>query len=406
MRKCFNQNKELEEKIQFLIGSKESIASLVNASALPPFSSTVIDFLNEVSKKLLAEKEAKQYPDIVTWAFWIRKASVLSYKERFLSALKENELCLGRGTVFHIAPSNVPVNYAYSLTAGLLTGNKNIVRVSSKEFRQIELINQAINQVLENYRELFPYIMIVKYTHNREISDYLSSLVDVRVIWGGDATISEIRKSSLPPRAREITFADRYSLAVIDSDYYLEKEDAKKTAQAFYNDTYMTDQNACTSPKIVIWTGDSIYEAKKRFWDALYKLVEKQYEIQSVQAVDKLVKMYLASSECSCCQVKEFDNRMIRIELEKLKPSILEYLGNSGYFYEYSCDNIMELADIISDKCQTIGYVGEKGFIKPLLETGLDGIDRVVPVGKTMDFDFIWDGYNLFTEMTRLISFV
>lgn len=66
----------------------------------------------------------------------------------------------------------------------------------------------------------------------------------------------------------------------------------------------------------------------------------------------------------------------------------------------------MELADIISDKCQTVGYIGEKEFIRPLLEAGLDGIDRVVPVGKTMDFDFIWDGYNLFTEMTRLISLI
>lgn len=406
MQKCFNQNKELEKQIQFLTGNRESTEALVHAPVLPPFSKTVIDFLSEVSKKLLAMKETKQYPDIVTWAFWIRKASILAYKERFCGTLKENELCLGRGTVFHIAPSNVPVNYAYSLTAGLLTGNKNIVRVSSKEFRQVELINRAVNEVLESYSELIPYIMIVKYAHNREISDYLSSLTDVRVIWGGDATISEIRKSPLPPRAREITFADRYSLAVIDSDYYLEKEDAKKIAQGFYNDTYMTDQNACTSPKIVIWTGNSIYEAKRRFWNALYELAEKQYEIQPVQAVDKLVKMYLAAGECGCRQVKEFDNRMVRVELQKLQPSILEYLGNSGYFYEYDCDNIMELADIISDKCQTVGYIGEKKFIRPLLEAGLDGIDRVVPVGKTMDFDFIWDGYNLFAEMTRLISLI
>lgn len=406
MQKCFSQNKELEGQIQFLTENQTGIQALVEASVLVPFSEMAIDFLNEVSKKLLAEKETKQYPDIVTWAFWIRKASILTYKERFCGTVKENEVCLGRGTVFHIAPSNVPVNYAYSLTIGLLTGNKNIVRVSSKEFRQVELINQAINQVLKSYCEMIPYIMIVKYAHSKEISDYFSSLADIRVIWGGDATISEIRKSPLPARAREITFADRYSLTVIDSDYYLEKEDAKKIAQRFYNDTYMTDQNACTSPKIVIWTGTVICEAKRKFWDALYQLIERQYEIQSVQAVDKLARMYLAASECECRQVKEFDNRLVRVELKKLQFSILKYLGNSGYFYEYDCNNIMELADIICDKCQTIGYIGKKELIKPLLEAGLNGIDRVVPVGKTMDFDFIWDGYNLFTEMTRLIYLI
>ena len=29
-------------------------------------------------------------------------------------------------------------------------------------------------------------------------------------------------------------------------------------------------------------------------------------------------------------------------------------------------------------------------------EVRLVGIDRVVPMGQTMDFDFIWDGYNLY----------
>ena len=62
MQKCFNQNKELEKQIQFLTGNRESTEALVHAPVLPPFSKTVIDFLSEVSKKLLAMKETKQYP--------------------------------------------------------------------------------------------------------------------------------------------------------------------------------------------------------------------------------------------------------------------------------------------------------------------------------------------------------
>ena len=33
---------------------------------------------------------------------------------------KDESLRLGRGIIFHIAPSNVPINFAYSLVAGLL----------------------------------------------------------------------------------------------------------------------------------------------------------------------------------------------------------------------------------------------------------------------------------------------
>ena len=66
---------------------------------------------------------------------------------------KEN-FRLGRGCVFHISPSNVPVNYAYSLVVGLLTGNTNIVRISSKDFPQVEIINKLMKGMEINVNKL------------------------------------------------------------------------------------------------------------------------------------------------------------------------------------------------------------------------------------------------------------
>ena len=34
--------------------------------------------------------------------------------------------------IFHITPSNIPTNFAYSFIFGLLTGNSNIVKVPTK----------------------------------------------------------------------------------------------------------------------------------------------------------------------------------------------------------------------------------------------------------------------------------
>jgi hypothetical protein len=31
-------------------------------------------------------------------------------------------------------------------------------------------------------------------------------------------------------------------------------------------------------------------------------------------------------------------------------------------------------------------------------------VDRVVPLGKALDFDYIWDGYNIFMEMLSFKS--
>ena len=32
------------------------------------------------------------------------------------------------------------------------------------------------------------------------------------------------------------------------------------------------------------------------------------------------------------------------------------------------------------------------------------GIDRIVPMGKSMDFSLIWDGYDLIRQMSRRIT--
>ena len=82
----------------------------------------------------------------------------------------------------------------------------------------------------------------------------------------------------------------------------------------------------------------------------------------------------------------------------------MEYRDNSGYFYEYDCQNILDLVPICNDKrCQTIGYIGEKDMFMPLIQLGIKGVDRIVPIGKTMDFDLIWDGYNLPEFLSRTI---
>ena len=95
------------------------------------------------------------------------------------------------------------------------------------------------------------------------------------------------------------------------------------------------------------------------------------------------------------------------MSVNKLSSDLMDFKDNSGYFFEYKCKNILELKDICNDlRCQTISYIGEKREFVHLLESGISGVDRIVPIGKTMDFDFIWDGYNLFERLTRIISIV
>ncbi len=397
-----NFDRKILDQVSYLAGSKDLAGILPNIPVRHPFEERAVAFLDAVSRILMTDQEAKRFSDVVTFAFWIRRASILKLRDCFEEA---GSLRLGRGVIFHIAPSNVPVNFAYSLVAGFLTGNANIVRIPTKEFEQVRIIVCAWNRVLEKFEDMKPYSLLVRYGREKEINDFFSSIADVRIVWGGDATIAELRKSPLPPRSGEITFADRYSLAVIDADHYLEQTDRTKAAEDFYNDTFLTDQNACTSPHIVIWSGKRIGEAKAEFWKHLHCLVKERYVIQPIQSVNKLTSACLIAAQMQGCRVIEAqDNLITRIAVPGISQDLMEYRDNSGYFFEYDCADIMELRELCDNKrCQTIAYIGDKDMVLPLIQAGVRGIDRVVPIGKTMDFDLIWDGYNLPALLTRTV---
>ncbi len=259
-----------------------------------PFSDEVVEFLNALSGAIMKDRLSRLYPDAITFAYFCRKANLLKLKVQYVHV---DELRLGRGVLFHIAPSNVPINFGYSLVAGLLAGNANIVRVSSKQFAQVDLIIKHMHELLESgqYNEVANRIALVRYDRSSDASAYFSSIANVRVIWGGDATIQTIRQNSIPVRSFDVCFADRYSIAVIRPSAIMaaSNTEMKKLAEAFYNDTYLFDQNACSAPHTIFWLNDpSLTEAKERFWSAVHDHVATKYQLQAVMAVDKLTALY------------------------------------------------------------------------------------------------------------------
>ena len=398
------QNSDVLKKVNFLVGSAEYIENSQNTPAMQLFDKRVVSFLDIVSHELLSERDVKQYSDVVSWAFWVRKASILKEKTRY-----ENKSKLGRGVAFHIAQSNVPVNFAVSLTSSLLAGNISIVRVSSKDFEQVTLICNAINKVLleDEYAFLKKYIVIVRYEHDLLVNDYLSSICDLRIVWGGNRTVEELRKSSLPPRSIEMTFPDRYSLSILSSDEYL-KQDPKKVVSLFYIDTYFTDQNACSSPRLIVWTGSKVKDAQDIFFKALKSLVDEKYSMSAILAVDKLNALCELALTHKNVNKVDSDNVVMRVSLKELSDDVLDYKMSGGYFFEYVTNDLKDLVPILKKQCQTISYLGvDPNAIQALvLQNGVRGVDRIVPLGHTMDLEFFWDGYDMIDAMSRNVDVI
>ncbi len=394
--------------IRFLFPSVLDLDAFVAQSPEEPFSDHAISFLNVLSKELSANRE---YPEIAAFAFFCRRANVLALREKYTDDMSVR---MGRGVVFHIAPSNVAINFAYSLVCGILSGNLNIVRVPSKDFEQIRIITAAIKKISNEaaYQSITNRIVLIRYDRQSTATAYFSSVCDVRIIWGGDKTIADIRKNPLPARSFDVTFADRYSICVINADRYITEAKQVAVATGFYNDTYLFDQNACTSPHLVVWMGtkQNVKKAKEDFWQALHEIVKARYgAIQPVMAVDKLTAFYKQSLQSGVfSKITTEDNLLWRIELSTLTDHIEEQRCAGGYFSEFHAKSLDEITPVINRTFQTLTYYGVDrdeliGFVK---KNKLKGIDRIVPIGRASDFSTTWDGFELITTLSRKIDII
>lgn len=388
----------LMKNVNYIIGNE----NIVN-TPMQTFSDDVCNFLNEISSKLMKSPIIREYTDLSALAFWCRKANLQKIKENF----GKNTDRLGRGLCFHIAPSNIPINSIFSYFFGLLAGNSNIVRLSSKDFPQVDFVCNLIKDVLKNYPEIEKRTAFVKYERSNEISEEFSKIADCRMIWGGDKTIQIFKAFECKPRCIDITFPDRYSICLIDAEKINEasEETLKRLAESFYVDTYLMDQNACSSPQLIYWLNDS-EEARSKFWATVYAYASAKYNLQDAVCVDKYTKFCEdAIMFENVGKTTHKTNLLYRSEIKSLE-NVQNIRGKGGYFYEYSLTDIEDLFSVVTDKYQTVTYFGinQDELLKSVVEHNLRGIDRIVPIGKAMDIGVIWDGHDLVRELSRKIA--
>ena len=181
----------------------------------------------------------------------------------------------------------------------------------------------------------------------------------------------------------------------------------ERLAVSFYNDTYLMDQNACSSPHLIVWLGKGkdLVEAKQKFWDCVYKTVVSKYEIQAVQAVDKFTQLCRNSIDLKdIAKCESYGNYIYRMKLAVLPQDVDLLRGKYGYFYEYDTDDINNLAHVITEKYQTLTYFGidKDILINFVLKNHLCGLDRIVPIGAALDISVVWDGYDLIRSLSRI----
>ena len=390
--------------ITYLVGSEN-----FETKPFTPYNKLTCDFLVEFSEQLNHQKNINKISDLKALAFWCRRKNIENLIKKNLS----NELRIGLGLVFHITPSNIATNFIYSLIFGLLTGNSNVVKISSKETVQSEIICKCLNMILKKkkFKKLKKRITIVRYENNNNFTKIISYRCNLRIIWGGDETIKKIRKFELNPGSTDITFSDRSSICIINSNAIIKTNNFNLSilAEKFYNDTYLVDQNACSSPHIIFWEGKKNINkiAQKKFWDKVYLLVKKKYILEISSAVDKYTllckKINFLKDNCNFIK---YENFIYILKLKKLIKDLDKLRGKWGLFYEYETSDLNKISLFLNKKFQTLTYFGlDKNICKKIVVDNLtDGIDRIVPIGQALDISLNWDGFDLNKSLTRVVE--
>ena len=395
-------NKNLE--IDYLVGKKAKLNITYE-----PFSLQILNFLNDLSISLDNNFNNKNYPDLKALSFFCRKNNILSLKNKHHN--KESTR-FGLGLLFHVTPSNIPTNFAYSLIFGLITGNSNVVKVPSKKFEEINIICEALNKVLrkKKYNKIKNMIAVLRYESGNElVTKKYSLMCDARLIWGGDQTINDIKKFNTKPKNIDIPFSDRYSISLINSDKILKlsNSDLSNLVRNFYNDTYAVDQNACSSPHLILWSGKAKSQSKKRFWSQLNDSIKKRYTsplISTVDSYSRLVKEIIKNKNIH--SYKSFSKSLYVVTLKKIIPNLFLDKTKWGFFFECDIKNLDNLSHVTNKRLQTLTYFGyEKKFLKNYFsKRNFNGIDRIVPFGQALNINLIWDGYDLTKILSREIE--
>ncbi|MEU4423070.1 acyl-CoA reductase [Actinoplanes sp. NPDC024001] len=383
------------------------LRELTATRAEAPFRAEAMDFCADFAQRL--RREARGLPEAQALAFWLRGAGIRRLAGHFAELGGDGVVLVPRGTALHIPPANVDTIFMYSWLLSTLVGNRNVVRLSDRAGEQALLIVDVLRDLFRagNHPSVQASTAVVQYGHDRQITDALSAACDLRVVWGGDATITEIRRSPLPPHATELTFPDRFSLAVFRAGSYLALDDARRDrlAQRFYNDAYAFDQLGCSSPRLVVWVGDQATAeyAGADLFDRLAEVTrERDYAVATSTAIAKLAYTRRAAIDWPVGRARSYGSRLTVLPLDRYADVRGEFCGG-GVFFQFRVGSLGDLASRIDRRDQTLVQFGfEAAELTGLVrELNGRGIDRVVPVGEALTFHHIWDGHDLLQSFTR-----
>lgn len=389
---------------------EQQVERLCAAPVLRPFDPTAVAFVQAFAGRILQLPNLREFPELATLAHWFRPAALNRLAGR-LQATADG-LTRARGLVFHMAPANVDVLFAYAWLLSILCGNANVARLSQKPGAQRAAMLKVLADmhVTGEHDGVLQRQLLLTYPHDDPATTLFSRRCHARIVWGGDHTVARIRAVPLAPLAVERVFSDRFGVAVFAAASFMRatEDELVDLARRFCDDTLWFDQQACSSPRTVYWVGSAaeVAQARVRFWPCVRQAATRRPDHVAAMMA-RIADAHLMAAHGHRLQLaSEWHHYPLCLSAPVADGALRELQSGHGLLVEVALSELHELASQLDDRDQTLV---QHGFDSPGLRALLEAInnraiDRVVPLGRALDFHHVWDGGDLFDVLTRRIN--
>jgi hypothetical protein len=378
---------------------------------VPPFAADTLELCGELADLLM---QMREHPEAVALGFWMRPAALVRMRAHLEASLPDGQIAVPRGLAFHVTPANVDPMFVYSWVLSLIVGNANLVRLSSRSStlrgRLLEVVTAVLDQPGRERHALRNRFILTD--HDPSTLAELSAASDLRVIWGGDATVEHIRRLPIPVRGRDIAFPDRHSMAILDASSVAALDDPELTSVAdrFFDDAFWFDQGGCSSPRLLLWRAadrrEVTTQAIERFRAAVVAATRRRrYEVETGMALNKMTFATEIAGRVEGVRIDATVNEATWVRLQGVAGYDRANCGGGLFFEVISDDLEADLLGLVGPRDQTVTTFGLDEDMLATLARRLNGrgIDRFVPLGRALTFDATWDGSDLLTEFSRRV---
>ncbi len=291
------------------------------------------------------------------------------------------------GVLTHVTPGNSPGLSFLAIIEGLLAGNVNILKLSS---RDSDFTIEALKELYKYDRNQVIQKKVAVLRISSKEKDKLARLMSVASgvsAWGGEEAIAGLRELALPT-TRFIPWGHKISFGLVSKESLNDTDKLKELAE----DCVFMEQQACSSPQSVLVEVDSFDELVK-FTENFSKLVDEasskvpfpELSIQEQAEITNTVEVIRLESVNQEKKVFQAEDKSWRLLVENTSGLGLSPLFRTVWIKPFSRKNLVQELLPLRGYLQTCGLVAKRDELGELASKLTSaGILRITPPGEML----------------------